>query len=214
MPSGNHPTVGRRAGWAASVAVALVFAGPADSRPPDPPFHEAIVTQLNEARTRPADYVRRLEAWRALFAGDRVVRPGEPDLITVEGAAAVDEAIAALRAAEALRPVTSDHRLDRSAGDHAAEQGRSGATGHDSADGASPAERMARHGRWRATAEIIAYGAETPEEVIVQLLVDDDVPDRGHRRIIFNPVYTLVGVGCGPHPVYRRVCVINLALPY
>lgn len=214
MPSGKHPTVGRRAGWAAGVAVALAFAGPAVSRAPDPPFREAIVTQLNEARTRPADYVRRLEAWRALFAGDRVVRPGEPDLITVEGAAAVDEAIAALRAAEALRPVAPDARLDLSAADHAAEQGQSGATGHDSADGTRPAERMARHGRWRATAEIIAYGAETPEDVVVQLLVDDDVPDRGHRRIIFNPLYTLVGVGCGPHPVYRRVCVINFALPY
>lgn len=43
------------------------------------------------------------------------------------------------------------------------------------------------------------------------LIVDDGVPDRGHRQAIFNPAYTQVGVSCGRHVVYDWVCVIDLA---
>ena len=47
----------------------------------------------------------------------------------------------------------------------------------------------------------------------MQLIIDDGVPDRGHRRILFSPAYTQVGVGCGPHPEWRRMCVLDFARP-
>ena len=53
--------------------------------------------------------------------------------------------------------------------------------------------------------------SSTAEDVILQLIVDDGVPDRGHRRILFNPAYTLVGAACAPHPVWREVCVLDFA---
>jgi uncharacterized protein YkwD len=37
------------------------------------------------------------------------------------------------------------------------------------------------------------------------------VPDRGHRANIFNPLYREAGVGCGPHPTYRVMCVVDFA---
>jgi len=37
------------------------------------------------------------------------------------------------------------------------------------------------------------------------------VSDRGHRRILFNPVYELIGAACAPHPVWREVCVLDFA---
>jgi uncharacterized protein YkwD len=43
------------------------------------------------------------------------------------------------------------------------------------------------------------------------LIVDDDVPDRGHRQAIFNPDYTQAGVAFGPHPLYNWVCVVDFA---
>ena len=170
-----------------------------------------IVAELNAARTDPVAYAAKARALRALFRGDRIERPGEIAVVTREGPAAVDEAVAFLEDQAALPPLRGHTGLDRAAADHAGDQGRSGAVGHSGGDSSSPSDRMRRHGRWSATGEAIAYGSDRAEDVILQLIVDDGVPDRGHRRILFNPVYDLVGVACGPHPVWREVCVLDFA---
>ena len=43
------------------------------------------------------------------------------------------------------------------------------------------------------------------------LIVDDNVPDRGHRETILNRDYVLAGVGAGPHGHYRHMHVMNFA---
>ena len=172
-----------------------------------------IVAELNAARTDPAAYAAKARALRALFRGDRIERPGEIAVVTREGPAAVDEAIAFLERQTPLPALRGHPGLDRAAGDHAGDQGRSGAVAHTGGDSSSPSDRMRRYGRWSATGEAIAYGPHRAEDVILQLIVDDGVLDRGHRRILFNPAYELVGVACGPHPVWREVCVLDFARP-
>jgi hypothetical protein len=48
-------------------------------------------------------------------------------------------------------------------------------------------------------AENIAYGAFTPREIVLGLVVDDGVPGRGHRKNIFAADAKLIGVGVGLH---------------
>jgi uncharacterized protein YkwD len=183
-----------------------------DARPTaDTAARADIVAELNAARTDPAAYARKVRALRALFRGDRLERPGETAVVTREGTAAVDEAIAFLERQTPLAALDGHPGLDRAAADHASDQGRSGAVAHTGGDGSSPSDRMRRHGRWSATGEAIAYGPDRAEDVVLQLLIDDGVPDRGHRRILFNPVYGQVGAACGPHPVWREVCVLDFA---
>lgn len=172
-----------------------------------------IIAELNAARADPAAYAEKARALRALFRGDRIERPGEMAVVTREGTAAVDEAIAFLERQAPLPALLDSPALDRAAADHAGEQGRTGAIAHTGGDGSRPSERMGRYGRWTATGETIAYGPDRAEDVILQLIIDDDVPDRGHRRILFNPTYTAVGAACGPHPVWRKVCVLDFARP-
>ncbi len=45
--------------------------------------------------------------------------------------------------------------------------------------------------------------------VIVQLVADDNVPDRGHRKNIFNPAFAFTGVGVSPHPTFGMCCVMD-----
>ncbi|MDQ7813629.1 CAP domain-containing protein [Brevundimonas sp.] len=170
-----------------------------------------IVAELNAARTDPAAYARKARALRALFRGDRIERPGEIAVVTREGPAAVDEAVAFLERQAPLPALRESEGLGRAAADHAGEQGRTGEVAHVGADGSSPSDRMRRYDRWSATGEAIAYGPDRAEDVILQLIVDDGVPDRGHRRILFNPTYTLVGAACAPHPVWRTACVLDFA---
>lgn len=172
-----------------------------------------IVAELNAARTDPAAYARKARALRSLLNGDRIERPGEIAVVTLEGPAAVDEAIAFLERQTPLPGLADNRLVARAAAGHAADQAATGATGHDGRDGSSAADRMRRHGRWSATGEAIAYGPGRAEDVILQLIVDDGVPDRGHRRILFNPAYTLVGAACAPHPQWRTVCVLDFARP-
>lgn len=201
----------------------LAGCAPAPAAPPPeaPPAAAAdgaavrpdIVAELNAARTDPARYAGKARALRALVSGDRIERPGQVAVLTREGAAAVDEAIAFLESQTPLPPLRDSPALVRAAAAHAAEQARTGAVAHASADGSSPAERMRRQGRWSATGEAIAYGPDRAEDVVLQLIVDDGVPDRGHRRVVFNPAYALVGAACAPHPEWRRVCVLDFARP-
>ena len=72
-------------------------------------------------------------------------------------------------------------------------------------------DRMRRHGRWSATGEAIAYGPHRAEDVVLQLIIDDGVPDRGHRQAVFSARYRYAGVACGPHPRYRTLCVVELS---
>lgn len=173
---------------------------------------EAMLDELDAARTDPRAYARRAREFRALFRGDRFQRPGEIAVVTQEGVSAVDEAIRFLEAQPPLPPLGRSAALDRSAAEHGQDQGRTGEVGHQGSDGSSPNDRMRRHGRWQTTAEAIAYGP-TPEQAIMQLIVDDGVPDRGHRTILFSPAYRMVGAWCGPHPRWRTVCVLNFATP-
>jgi hypothetical protein len=47
--------------------------------------------------------------------------------------------------------------------------------------------------------------------VVRQLILDDGVVNRGHRLTIFDPNLQIAGAGCGPHAVYRYMCVIDFA---
>lgn len=176
-------------------------------------LERAILTETNLARRDPAAYAAHLERMLPLFDGFVLRRPGNPvGLRTNEGAAAVREAIAYLRAQRPLPPLEWSEGLWRAARDHAADQGPRGATGHTGSDGSTVDTRIRRYGAWEVTAaENIDYGSDVARDVLISLIVDDGVPSRGHRSNIFNPALRVLGAGCGPHRTFRHTCVINYA---
>lgn len=168
-----------------------------------------ILDEMNRLRTDPRAYVAVLEDYRAQFQGDQVIRPGRVTIQTREGTAAVDEAIRFLRRQPAVAPLRSDALLELTARDHAADQGPTGFIGHYGSDGRDFTTRVARRGGDPYGGENISYGYDTAREIVIQLLVDDNVRDRGHRVNLFRPGYVRAGVGCGPHAVFYYMCVID-----
>ena len=77
---------------------------------------------------------------------------------------------------------------------------------------------MNRYGRWQRTiGENMAFGDFRPEDArmgVMQLLIDDGVPGRGHRANVINPAFRSIGVSCGPHPAHDLSCVIVYAGGY
>lgn len=175
-----------------------------------------IIFHLNMARTDPARYASEFIAPRqAYFEGKRYLEPGGPEtfsgITTQEGVTAVKECVEALLGEEPLSILVPSAGLSQAALDHAKDQSESGLLGHDGADQSNPQSRVERYGQWLNTmGENIAYGQLTGREVVVGLLVDDGVPGRGHRKNIFNPGFTTIGVGCESHPRFDVVCVMDM----
>jgi uncharacterized protein YkwD len=133
-------------------------------------------------------------------------------LQTQEGTAAVDEAILFVRRTRPVPTLQFSAALTLAARDLVRDQGVRGTTGHYSSDGRNSFQRMERYGKLHQTAgENIAYGSDTAQAVVRDLIVDDGVRDRGHRTNIFKPRFRLVGVACGYHRQYRVMCDINYA---
>lgn len=179
-------------------------------------LEKAILEETNLLRKNPPAYAEKLIALRPSYQGKLIHRPGQPSILTQEGVAALDEAIEALqRAPRRLSRLAHADGLSRAARDHARDLGRTGSLGHTGSDGSGPDVRARRHGTWDGlVAENIAFGPTDAEEIIIGLLVDDGVKDRGHREVLLTRDLYFAGVACGPHPGYGTTCVMTYATSF
>jgi uncharacterized protein YkwD len=179
-----------------------------------PAAEAGIVAEINRARADPAAYARELRRYRSYYRGGIVWVPGKAvGLRTREGTAAVDEAIRFLSRQAPLPPLDQASHLRRAAANHVADQSASGGRGHQGGDGSSPAERIRRRGGgpYGASGEVIAYGPEDAISFVRELIVNDGVPDRGHRILLFSPRFRFAGAACGRHPGWRFMCVVDFS---
>lgn len=179
------------------------------TQPPDRLVQQKeMAAEVNLARTDPRAYAGIIEQHFAGLGDDRVNRRGDRLILMKEGRPAVDEAVAFLRSAEALPPLSLNSCLSQAAQDHVAELGRSGGTGHRSADGRDPSDRASgRVGHRVYCGENISYGRDSSREHVIALLVDDGVESRGHRTNLFRRTYRSMGIGVGSHARFRNMTV-------
>lgn len=195
-------------GW---MAFAMLALAPADIDI-DPRLEADVLAELNRVRADPQGYADDLREYRNGFDGLVAYSRETPDgIMTKEGAAAVEEAIAFLDHQTPLPPLSETGILGKGAGDLVADQGESGRVGHISSGGLNPSARMLRHGGGAYVAEVITYGPPDPRSVVRQLIVDDGVARRGHRLLVFSGQYRFAGVACGPHVTYGAMCVVNMS---
>ncbi|MEL6775972.1 MAG: CAP domain-containing protein [Cyanobacteria bacterium J06597_16] len=179
-----------------------------------------LMAETNRMRENPAAYAEELKNLRGYYEGNLVKVPGQPVVSVVEGVSALDEAIAALQSTPSLSPLAPSTGMEKGARDHAKDLGAKGMTGHYGSDSSDPFVRMNRYGSWdhapgSVAGENISYGqAMLAKWHLIQLLVDDNVPSRGHREALLKPNYTRIGAACEAHAEYRIVCVMTYASDY
>ncbi len=196
------------------IATLSLLAAAADAQAPaeGPAFEEQVLAAINQVRADPAAYAAKLKEYRGYFEENVVTLPGsDVGLRTREGVAAVDEAIAFLGRQSPLPPLQAIPDLAESARELASHQALSGTMGHAAADGSDAKVRIKKHKGSGLMAEALAYGARDADAVVRQMIVDDGLPSRPNRKILFESKYRKAGVACGPHLAARSVCVIDLA---
>jgi uncharacterized protein YkwD len=181
-----------------------------------PPVEKDVILEMNKVRSNPKKYAELyIQPTLRFFEGNLYKRPGEVILQTQEGKKAVEECIKVLSGTKGVSILTPELGLSLAAKDHTADQGSTGQTGHGGSDGSDPFKRMERYGGgFMMAGENIAYGEKNGRDIVVQLLVDDGVPSRGHRESILQDAFKQIGVSFGSHPGYRTMCVIAYAVGY
>ena len=178
-------------------------------------LEKAVVNEMNLARTSPKEYLSLLEQFKKYYDGKLLKLPGETPILTKEGTSAVVEAIRSLRSQKPVFPLSPSKGMTLGAKDHIRDLRTSGASQHKGSGGSESWDRVNRYGTWqKIIGENISFGHNKARNIVMTLMIDDGVPNRGHRKNIFNPDFRLVGVACGDHPTYRTVCVITFAGGY
>ena len=179
------------------------------------PLEKAVVNEMNLARTSPKEYLSLLEQFKKYYDGKLLKLPGETPILTKEGTSAVVEAIRSLRSQKPVSPLSPSKGMTLGAKDHIRDLRTSGASQHKGSDGSESWDRVNRYGTWqKIIGENISFGHNKARNIVMTLMIDDGVPNRGHRKNIFNPDFRLVGVACGDHPAYKTICVITFAGGY
>jgi uncharacterized protein YkwD len=173
----------------------------------------AVLAELNLARRQPAKYAEFVRQYASTHHEGKNFRLSSGAiLVTREGLPAVNEAVRYLERAKPLGTLAPSEGLSLAARDHLADIGPKGRLGHVGSDGSDVAERASRHGRWLIkVGENISFGCGDARSIVMQLIIDDGVRDRGHRRNIFTPEFAAAGVAFGPHKGYRDACVVVFA---
>jgi uncharacterized protein YkwD len=174
-----------------------------------------VLAEINLVRADPQKYASYLEAARQYYKGNLFKRPGAVAITTEEGVKAVDEAIAYLRSLKPMPPMQISKGMCMGSHDQATDQGQTGAVSHQGFDRSTYWERVRRYGEWSdPISENIAYDDGTARDVVMNFIIDDGVPGRGHRNNLFNAKNLFLGVSCGKHPTYGAMCVCTFAGDY
>lgn len=174
-----------------------------------------IGREIDLLRKNPKAYARYLEALRPRYDGKLLRLDGRDPIRTKEGKKPLDQAIKRLKKTKAMGALVWESGLARAAADHAGDIGSRGVVDHFGPDGESPTDRVARYGILQGRGgENIAVAFSDARMVVLYLLIDDGVADRGHREALLDRRYEQVGVACTPHQIYRVVCVMDFASDY
>jgi uncharacterized protein YkwD len=181
-----------------------------------------VILEMNKARADPKKYAELYIKpmlqynWGGPFGANSYLAPGETIYTsTKEGKNGIQSCVNDLSRRQGMSPLLPARGLFLAAKDHATDTGQKGITGHTGSDGSSMGQRINRYGEWnRGAGENISYGHNTGRDIVIQLLIDDGVSNRGHRNNILNKNFMYVGGSIGSHSSFTYLCVIDYANDY
>lgn len=170
-------------------------------------FQEQLVQEINDLRTNPKAYAKKVEKYINYFKGKSLHIPGaKAGIRTEEGPEAYKEAVDFLSKAEPVEELSPSRGLGRISKDF-----------FDEVQKVDPQELgninmediINKYGTYVGSLNReISMGDETPEQIVVSLVVSDGDASRGHRDCLLSPELNKIGAANGTHKVFRYCTVI------
>ena len=112
---------------------------------------------------------------------------------------------------QSMPPLEPQYDLFNVAKKHAIEMGNQGKTGHVSLSGESYENRAIELSkRYEKAMENCQYGYNDGLSIVIDLLIDEEIPDLSHRKSLLNSEVKFIGVAIRKHKIYRYNCVIEM----
>ena len=173
-------------------------------------FAQKVLEEVNKIRLNPKTYSNKIRGYLSCFQGNILRIPKQNALRTNEGAAAYREAADFLLSVPKLKPLASDKGLNNVAQEMADELTR--CNEFEQMDSIDHEAIIGKYGKYEGKfGESTDFGSQTPEMVVINLLVDDGNKKRSNRKMLFEESYYKIGVGCAPHNKFKSVTVIMYA---
>lgn len=112
---------------------------------------------------------------------------------------------------QAVNTLEPQYDLFEVAKTHASDMGLHGKTGHTSIAGEGYESRAVELSkRYEKALENCQYGYNNALSIVIDLLIDEDIPDLSHRKSLLNKDVKFIGAAIRKHKVYRYNCVIEM----
>jgi len=175
-------------------------------------FNDSLLYFINVYRTSPELFLKEFALPYKSNYKEGYIEINGQYYISTEGLTAYNEFIEELKKQKPVGKLVYSKNIEKAAKELAKHQYQTGSTGHNNVNGVSMKKRILKYEK-NATymAENIAYGFNEPLHILMQLLIDDSVLDRGHRINLKNKDFNQIGFGLDYHRKFDYVLVMNFA---
>jgi uncharacterized protein YkwD len=183
-----------------------------------------VILEINKVRANPQQYAREvvqpiLDSFIANPWNNPLIRrKGDTWLTTKEGQSVIKELIAELNKTKPMKILTPSTGMSKAAKEHTKDCSSHNRFDHTGSDGSQFWDRVDRYGKLNlyqsGGGECLSSGSNSGEDIVLQLLIDDGVKNRGHRKILLDSNASKIGVGFGEHPRFNYMCTLDFAFDY
>jgi hypothetical protein len=175
-------------------------------------IEQEIFKLQNEIRKDPQSYVEKLENSFKFYQNNILSRENEIPIPTYEGVEAVKDAITFLKNQQPVPELAYSKEMSLSCKDLINDIGPKGLVSHEGIENKNLYYRLEKYCDWDgAIAENLDFGFKIPENIIMNMVIDDGDENRYQRKNLFYPDFRYVGIGVGPHREYGICVVIEYA---
>lgn len=173
-----------------------------------------LYNEINHIRLNPKSYARKLRNYAQCFE-DKVLRLPELNngLLTTEGPAAFEEAASYMESLPKMAMISLDSNLCLAAQSMANEMSY-----YNDIKKMNSIDRegiISEYGKFEGEfGQSTDFGSQSPEFVVMNLVVDDGDYSRKNRTMMFNSNFTKIGLGTCKHSTFRNCTVIMYAVNF
>ena len=170
-------------------------------------FAEQLVNEINEFRTNPKKYSKKVEKYIGYFKGKTLIIPGtNVGMKTQEGAEAFKEAVDFLSKLEPLEPLEPSKGCSRICKEFLEEVQK---VDPNEIDNINYDGIIEKYGTFAGNVNReLDFGNETPEQIVMSIITSDGDATRSHRDNLLSTNLKKIGIANGTHNIYRFCTVI------